>query len=126
MNKELRIKYKIWLETDDNKGVLGDGKWKLLKAIHETGSLKEAMKKNKLSYRKTWDNLNKIEEILGFEIIHRQRGGKHGGESSLTAEGTAIVKAFDNFHSNYDELITNALADMLSQIQKEIQSDEKK
>jgi molybdate transport system regulatory protein len=118
--KKLKIKYKIWIETEDSKGVFGDGKWRLLKSIHETGSLKEAMNKHNLSYRKTWDNLNKIEETLGFEIINKQRGGKTGGTTTLTPAGEAIVKAFDKFHSKYDTIISDALEDTLMEIHKSI------
>lgn len=119
MNK-LFIKHKIWLETEDNDGVLGDGKCRLLKTISETGSLKEAMKLHKLTYRKTWDNLNKIEEMLGFAIIDRQRGGKDGGKTSLTPQGQAIVEAFDTFHLKYDALINQALQETLDDIIKHL------
>lgn len=113
---ELKLKYKIWLETDDKEGVLGDGKWKLLKTIDETGCLNEAMKKLGLSYRKTWDNLVKIEESLGFKIVEKQRGGSSGGNTVLTKEGKAIVDAFDHFHENYDEMITKALDETLNRM----------
>ena len=73
--ENIRLNYKIWLETKDELGILGDGKWLLLKAISETGSLKLAMEKLNLSYRKTWNNLQQIEERLGFPILDTQRGG---------------------------------------------------
>lgn len=117
MNK-FTLKYKIWLETYDHKGILGDGKYELLKTISETGCLKAAMKKLNLSYRKTWDNLNRIEDILGFRIIERQRGGKSGGKTVLTTQGQAIVNAFDKFYEKYDALISEALEETLSEIKK--------
>ncbi len=117
---KLSLKYKIWLETEDSKGILGDGKWKLLKTISETGSLNKAMKKLGLSYRKTWDNLNKIEKTLGFQIIKRQRGGKDGGNTELTHQGQAIVNAFDSFHEKYDTIISQALLETLEEMRKQI------
>ena len=116
----MKLKYKIWLETSDRKGILGDGKWKLLKAIDETGCLNAAMKKLGLSYRKTWDNLVKIEENIGFKIVEKQRGGASGGNTVLTKEGKAIVDAFDKFHKKYDEMITKGLSEMLDEIKMEI------
>jgi molybdate transport system regulatory protein len=116
--QNLSLKFKIWLENDDNLGVLGDGKCRLLKTIHETGSLKEAMKIHELTYRKTWDNLNKIEKMLGFQIIERQRGGLAGGKTVLTSQGQAIVKAFDHFHEQYDSFIHQALAQTLKEIKQ--------
>ncbi len=117
---DFKIKFKIWLETNDNVGILGDGKWKLLKDISETSSLNAAMKKNRLTYRKTWDNLNKIEKIFGFSIIERQRGGKNGGKTILTKEGQAIVDAFDKFHEKYDQIIKQALQETLNEIKQKI------
>jgi molybdate transport system regulatory protein len=117
---EIKLKYKIWLETQDNEGVLGDGKILLMKAINETGSLNSAMQKLGLSYRKTWDNLVKIEETLGFKIVEKQRGGAAGGKTGLTKEGKAIVDAFDRFHEKYDGIITNGLYEMMQEIKKDL------
>jgi molybdate transport system regulatory protein len=119
---DLKIKYKIWLETSNHYGILGDGKWRLLKSINETGSLKSAMKQHGLTYRKTWENLNRIEEMLGFRVIERQRGGPAGGKTVLTAQGIAIVEAFDRFHQKYDQMINNALYEMLDEIKSRTQS----
>lgn len=108
-NKEkldkLKFNYKVWLETEDGENILGDGKWVLLKAIDETGSLKSAMEKLGLTYRKTWDNLKKIENKLGFNLIKPIRGGCEGGYTTLTEEGKMIISIFDEFHKEYDELI---------------------
>ncbi|HNQ67595.1 MAG TPA: LysR family transcriptional regulator [Bacteroidales bacterium] len=118
---EIKLKYKIWLETEERIGVFGDGKWRLLKAIDETGCLNSAMKKLGLSYRKTWDNLIKIEETLGFKIVEKQRGGASGGKTVLTKEGKIIVDAFDKFHVKYDSLITKALDEILIEIKEKLQ-----
>ena len=95
----LRLNYKIWLESSDHKGILGDKKCELLKAIDETGSLSDAMKKLNLTYRKTWDNLRKIEKELGFPLIKPTRGGADGGSTVLTDDGKIIIRAFDRFHA---------------------------
>jgi len=104
----INLNYKIWLETQNQLGILGDGKWVLLKAIEETGSLKAAMEKLNLTYRKTWNNLQQIEERLGFPILETTRGGADGGNTCLTEEGKRIVRAFDNFHNEFDVLINQA------------------
>ncbi len=101
---KLKFNYKIWLELPNNENLLGDGKYKLLKAIKETGSLKSAMEKLNLSYRKTWDNLKKIEKKLGFPLINPQRGGSDGGNTALTEEGEKILLIFEEFHALHDQL----------------------
>lgn len=63
---QLHFKYKFWIEDQDGMSILGDGKYRLLKVIEETGSLKHAVAKLNLSYRKTWDKLRNIERKLGY------------------------------------------------------------
>jgi len=112
-------RYKIWLETTGHEGVLGDGKWQLLKAIDETGSLKAAIAKLGLSYRKTWDNLQQIEERLGFPILETSRGGADKGNTCLTPDGIKIVRAFDRFHTTAGESIRQALVTFMEDLEKE-------
>jgi len=116
--KDISIKHKIWIETEDKSASLGDGRCNLLKTIAETGSLKAAMEIHGLTYRKTWDRLNKMEEMFGFQIIHRQRGGVDGGKTELTPQGQAIVSAFSHFHDKYDPIISQGLEETLEEIKK--------
>ncbi|HOY38459.1 MAG: LysR family transcriptional regulator [Bacteroidales bacterium] len=115
---ELKFKYKIWLETENGEGVLGEGKYRLLKKIEETGSLKLAIEQLGLSYRKTWDNLRRIEEILGFDLIDRQRGGAAGGSSALTPQGKRFIEVFDKFLKQHDPVIQGFLKDLKNDLQK--------
>ena len=112
--KNLKFNYKIWLETTDGKNILGDGKWELLKAIQETGSLKSAIEKLGLTYRKTWDNIKKIESKLGFPLINPTRGGSDGGSTELTPEGEKIIEIFNQFHSEHDKLFKETCSKILN------------
>ncbi len=119
--KNIRFNFKIWLETSEQKGILGDGKLILLKTIHQTGSLKEAMKKLNWTYRKTWNNIKKIEELLGVEIFERKRGGnKGGGQTILTPAGLKIIEVFEKFHSQYDSQISNILDSFLLELRNNL------
>lgn len=116
----LRLNYKIWLETSDRDGILGDKKCELLRAIDETGSLNDAMKKLNLTYRKTWDNLRKIERELGFSLIKPTRGGADGGNTVLTIEGKILIQAFERFHSEYDLVIQQGFEKILNDLKLQI------
>lgn len=107
-NQEFIPKYKIWLENSDGNGVLGDGKWLLLKAIEKHGSLMAATEQLGLSYRNTWNRLKKIEKLLGYSLIEKKRGGKDGGKTILTEKGIKLVQSFDKFHAEFDELINKS------------------
>ncbi|HPE85751.1 MAG: LysR family transcriptional regulator [Bacteroidia bacterium] len=103
--KKLTLNYKIWIETSDKKGIMGDGKWKILKAIDQQGSLMAATEALGITYRRTWGDLKKIEKMLGFPLLEKTRGGKEGGSTCLTPEGKQLVKAFDHFHHTVDDLM---------------------
>lgn len=114
--ENIKLNYKIWLSTPENEGIMGDGKWQILKAIESTGSLSAACEKLGLTYRRTWGDLKKIEERLGFALIDKNRGGRDGGNSALTPEGKKLVEAFDQFHHKVDAVIENAFNDFIAQI----------
>ena len=100
--KDLKLNYKIWFTDNEDNGILGDGKWKILKAIDETGSLTAACDKLGITYRRTWNDLKTIEQQLGFALLEKSRGGVEGGSTSLTHEGKKLIKAFDDFHEKMD------------------------
>ena len=117
----IKPQYKIWLSTDTGEGIMGDGKWQILKAIEKTGSLMAATESLGLTYRRTWGDLKKIESQLGFQLLDKSRGGKDGGTSTLTPEGKRLVEAFDNLHSRVDSVIQLAFEDFMQQITPDIQ-----
>jgi len=108
ISKEFKLNYKIWLSTNDGKGIMGDGKWQILKAIEKHGSLKAATIALGLTYRRTWGDLKQIEKDLGYQLLEKKRGGKHGGETTLTIQGERLVKAFDKFHKKTDRFMEKA------------------
>lgn len=116
---DLQLHYKIWMADIHGEGILGDGKWKFLKIIDEKGSLKAACEEMGYTYRRTWDNLQKIEKLLGFPLIEKHRGGTDGGNTTLTQEGRRLIKAFDKFHASVDLLIQKGFEEFLKDLQKE-------
>ena len=117
---KVKPQYKIWLSTGTGEGIMGDGKWQILKAIEKTGSLMAATESLGLTYRRTWGDLKKIEEQLGFQILDKSRGGKDGGKSTLTPEGKRLVEAFDHLHARVDGVIQLAFKEFINEITNEI------
>lgn len=113
---QLELKYKFWIETSDQVSILGEGKWVLLKAIRDTGSLKAAVDQMGYAYRQTWENLKKIEEKLGFSLIEKSRGGASGGQTVLTAKGAELVSFFERLYSEIDPVIQRHLAGMQDEL----------
>jgi len=115
-SNKIKPEYKIWLSTETGEGIMGDGKWQILKAIEKNGSLMAACEALGLTYRRTWGDLKKIEEQLGFQLLDKSRGGKDGGTSTLTPEGKRLVEAFDDFHSRVDGVIQMAFKEFIQEI----------
>ena len=102
---DIRLHYKIWMSDEKETGIMGDGKWKMLKLIEEKGSMKAACDELGYTYRRTWGNLQKIEKFFGFPLLEKHRGGAEGGWTELSAEGKRLVRAFDAFHQSVDAQI---------------------
>lgn len=99
------IACKYWLEDKQGNSLLGEGKLELLKAIDETGSFKAAVEMLGLSYRKTWDNLKKIEDRLGFPLVNTNRGGASGGSSELSEEARQLIALLDGISSDIHSMM---------------------
>jgi len=99
----IRINYKLWMSSETGDAIIDDEKWQLLIAIEKQGSLKAASDTMGISYRKGWGDLKKIEDILGFSVIEKHRGGKDGGVTYLTEEGTKLIQKYIAFRAEFQE-----------------------
>ena len=113
----IHLHYKIWMSDDTNQGILGDGKWQMLKLIDEKGSLKAACDEMGYTYRRTWGNLKKIEKFFGFPLLEKHRGGSEGGNTVLTEEGRRLVRAFDKFHASVDSVIQKGFEKFITDLE---------
>lgn len=91
-----KIKGRIWLETDQGHQ-LGPGRQKLLLAIKELGSITEAAKKMKMSYRHAWEIINQLNSDAGALIVEKNSGGSGGGGSKLTPTGEALLLQYEKY-----------------------------
>jgi len=114
----IRLHYKLWLADASENGILGDGKWQMLKLIEEKGSLKAACDELGYTYRRTWGNLRKIEIFFGFPLLETHRGGSEGGATSLTEDGKRLIRAFDAFHKTVDDQINKGFEKFMEELKK--------
>jgi len=105
---EVKPKCKLWLTSQTRQSPFGDGKWRLLKAIDQTGSLKAATELLGISYRKAWGDLKNVQTLLGADLIEKHRGGKQGGTPCLTPRGKKGLDPYPNFRSDIDTAMTTA------------------
>lgn len=85
---------KVWLEVD-GQPFLGDGRYRLLRAVDRSGSINAAARELGLSYRKVWTQLQAMEASAPFPLLERRTGGKGGGETRLTPAIRELLKSYD-------------------------------
>ena len=76
------------------KCAVGPGKIALLENIGSTGSLSEAARRLKMSYRRAWLLLEDLNTSFQQPVAEMSVGGRGGGGASLTAFGTELVAAY--------------------------------
>ena len=89
----LRVRFKVWLESESG-ALLGEGGVELLRAVQETGSLKEAARRLNYSYSFAWRYLRRLEDRLGLKLVRTLRGGKAGGTAELTEEALRLLEIY--------------------------------
>ncbi|WP_242085014.1 winged helix-turn-helix domain-containing protein [Aestuariivivens sediminis] len=103
-----KIKSRIWIESDGHV-LLGEGRVRLLKAIHDTGSLSKAAKSLNLSYKKAWHLLDSVNKSAKKPVTINITGGKDGGGTTLTDYGKALITIFDGINRNCWEFLDRHL-----------------
>src|SRR5688500_2696546 len=70
------------------------GKVDLLEAIAETGSIRAAGNRFKMSYRRAWELVAELNGMFATPLVAAETGGRGGGGASLTPLGREVVKRF--------------------------------
>jgi len=88
---------------------VGIGKVELLEGIARTGSLSQAAREMRMSYRRAWLLLEDMN--LGFDhpVAHASVGGRGGGGVVLTPFGTRLVAAYRHLESGLQPLANTYL-----------------
>ena len=114
MNKtgfRLCVRSKIWLVID-GKPVLGQGREEMLRLIQKTGSINRAAILMGIPYRKAWTYISFMEKRLGFPLLNRMKGGRRGGESTLTPQAVALLQKFTLLQKGVNEMVNRKFMDL--------------
>lgn len=83
-----------------------DGKlFDLLAAIAATGSLNQAAQRVGLSYRGAWQLLERANNLAPRPLVTTATGGRHGGGTTLTASGEALLALFQALRAEHGAFI---------------------
>jgi molybdate transport system regulatory protein len=87
--------------------LLGEGGASLLKAIKKYGSISEAARRTRRSYKYAWDQIADIEKMLGQPILRTSIGGATGGGASLTEAAMTLLRNYERTR----DYLSNVLKD---------------
>lgn len=88
MSAKLKVHGRFWL-TLDGANFLGGGRVELLQRIAETGSISQAAKAMKMSYKAAWDAVDAVNRAWGTPLVESRPGG-----SKLTKDAVRLIAAF--------------------------------
>ena len=88
VNLKLRSSY--WIVDEDGNIIIGKGRAEILKNIERTGSINQAAKVMKMSYKGVWSKIKATEKHLQQKIVHADR--KEG--SRLTSQGKQLLEKY--------------------------------
>ena len=115
---DIFLKQQIHLVTREESIVLNEEGFKLLSEIRKEHSIVAAAEKMGISYRKAWNLLRSIENILGFLLVEKHRGGKAGGQSFLTQDGIELTEAYASLKRYLDNASHDAVRNFFKTINK--------
>lgn len=98
------IKGRIWISSKDGN-FLGAGRIELLKKIEECGSITEAAKRMKMSYRQAWKLISSMNRQSSQPLVSSETGGHGGGGTKLTETGRKMIESYEKLQENFEKFL---------------------
>jgi molybdate transport system regulatory protein len=95
-----------------NQCSVGIGKIELLEGIARTGSLSQAAREMRMSYRRAWLLLEDMNLSFDHRVARASVGGRGGGGVVLTSFGTELVAGYRRLESRLRPLTDACMADV--------------
>ena len=107
---EFGLQGQIWI-TAGEQSMGGHGRIRLLSKIAELGSISQAAKSMKMSYKAAWDAVNHMNNLAGEPLLHRIIGGKGGGSTTLTERGQQLINNFQRIEQVHQRFLAELSQD---------------
>lgn len=87
---QLKLRSSYWIVDEAGNIIIGKGRAEILENIERTGSINQAAKVMKMSYKGVWSKIKATEKHLNQNIVHadRQAGTR------LTRQGKALLEQY--------------------------------
>jgi molybdate transport system regulatory protein len=86
----LKLSSRQWIVDEHDHIIIGEGRKEILEKIEETGSINQAAKIMKMSYKGVWSKIKATEKYLNARIVHADK--KNG--TRLTKEGKDLLEKY--------------------------------
>jgi molybdate transport system regulatory protein len=103
------------IDFSDNNH-LGPGKIALLEAVQTAGSISDAARMLKMSYRRAWLLVSSLNSAFSEPVVISATGGKGGGGAHVTAFGSGLIAHYRALESDIAQLAKQRLAEILPRI----------
>jgi len=91
----IKLKSHQWLVDENNRIIMGKGRMEILEQIENTGSINQAAKAMKMSYKGVWSKIKSTEKHMGVKIVHTDK--KEG--SRLSKAGKELLEKYRRLRS---------------------------
>jgi molybdate transport system regulatory protein len=101
---DFRVNGSLWLEGNGTR-FFGPGPVELLQLIEETGSINQAAKKMGMSYKKAWEMVSRLNEVVGSPMVITATGGEKGGGSSISDEAKQMIAWYQSLREKFKKFM---------------------
>jgi molybdate transport system regulatory protein len=91
---------------------VGPGKIALLERIAASGSLSQAARELKMSYRRAWQLLESLNASFSERVALTSKGGRGGGGAVLTPLGAELVSRYRAFDRDVQKRAARCFRDL--------------
>ena len=116
MADELTVRFRVDFA---NRCSVGIGKIELLEGIARTGSLSQAAREMRMSYRRAWLLLADLNASFDSPVARTATGGSGGGGAVLTPFGKQLVAGYRELESSLQPIATRCLSGVRGRIRPE-------
>ncbi|MDT8397213.1 MAG: winged helix-turn-helix domain-containing protein [Pseudomonadales bacterium] len=79
---------------------IGPGKVAILRSIQETGSISAAGRLIGMSYKRSWQLVDSLNNMFEGPLVQTSKGGQHGGGARLTPLGEKVLALYERILDN--------------------------
>ena len=101
------LRGRVWIDLRGVAAITESGA-DLLEQIEATGSLSEAARRLRFSYRRAWLLLHAMNRRWPGKLATTAVGGKRGGGAKLTSRGRAVLSAYRDLQLQLETLLDHA------------------